>query len=134
MAQRRSAKTAKRKAPEKTAVTLRPIDRVRQSYDRSLRSIVIPEWDNLELYFGKITQADMEAVDAREPKTKFDRNLLLIVHKARTADGKPAFQESDRVYLKSEADFVILTRLVEFMFGAAFDLEALKAELDSNPT
>ena len=78
-----------RKPEEKTGE--RPIDRVRQAYGGATRSMKVPEWGGLELFFGPLTTADMEAVDARDPKSSYDRNLILLIYKAKDADGKPLF-------------------------------------------
>ena len=94
------------------------IDKVRAAYNASKRQFVIPEFDNLELWFGRLTTADMQAVLAREPKDTYEQDLLLLIHKAQDAEGKPAFQMGDLHYLKTEADYVVLRRVIAFMYDA----------------
>lgn len=121
-----------RKPEEKTG--LRPIDRVRQAYGGATRSLKIPEWEGMELFFGPLTTADMEAVEERNPKNTYDRNIVLLIHKAKDSEGKPLFGMGDKTYLRVEGDFVVLQRIISFMFGTTFDLDAAKKEVEENPT
>ena len=94
----------------------RAIDKVRSSYQAAKRQYVAPEFDNLEVWFGPLTTADMQAVAAREPKDTYEQDLMLLIHKATDAEGKPAFQMGDLHYLKTEADYLALRRMIGFMY------------------
>jgi len=96
----------------------RAIDKVRSAYNVSKRKLVVPEFDDLELWFGRLTTSDMQAVLAREPKDSYEQDLHLLIHKAQDAEGKPAFQMGDLHYLKTEADYVVLRRVIAFMYDA----------------
>jgi len=111
------------------------IDKVRAAYNAGKRQLVIPEFDNLELWFGRLTTADMQAVLAREPKDSYEQDLMLLVHKAQDAEGKPAFQMGDLHYLKIEADYVVLRRAIAFMYDATMlvEKEAIK-QIDQDPS
>lgn len=100
---------------------IKAIDRVREAAVSALRSITIPEWGDLTLHFGKLTIADQEAVEARTPKTAYERQLIMLIHKAKMEDGTPAFQMGDMHYLRNEADFVVVQRIVAFMYQTAFE-------------
>ncbi len=54
------------------------------------RELVVPEWDDMKLYFGKVTASDWDGVESRKPKTDMDRHLLLLILMARLDDGTPA--------------------------------------------
>jgi len=94
----------------------RAIDKVRASYNAAKRQIIVPEMENLELWFGRLTISDMQAVAAREPKDSFEQDLMLLIHKAMDAEGKPAFQMGDLHYLKTEADYIVIRRVIAFMY------------------
>jgi hypothetical protein len=119
----------------------RAIDVIRAKSALERRKIVVPEW-GLTFYFGKMTVADMEAVDARrkegEEMTHQHRNMVLLVAKAQDEDGTPMFGMGDIMFLKSEADFVVLQRVVNFMFESAYqsieaEVDGKKKEIESNP-
>jgi hypothetical protein len=105
----------------------RAIDKVRAAFSRALRPLEIPEW-GLTLYFGPLTVAEMEAVEKRQPKTPYERNLFLLVSAARDADGKPVFQQTDIYTLQTEATIEVIGRIIAFMWkddsgqGAAKEL------------
>lgn len=111
----------------------RAIDKVRAAFSRKTRSIVIPEWDGLELFFGPLTTADLDAVEARQPKTVNERNLLLLIHKARDKDGATLFSFGDLHYLRTEAAMAPLNQAFEAMYGVTVDLDAARQELETNP-
>lgn len=112
----------------------RAIDRIRSASTAARRKIVVPEWGNLELYFDRLTVSDMEAITDQEPKSTFDRNIRLLVHKAKDADGKPVFSSGDVVYIKTEADYLIVQRVIGFMFETAYGtVEEAKEQLREDP-
>ena len=94
----------------------RAIDKVRASYNVAKRQLLVPEWDNLELWFGRLTITDMQAILAREPKDTYEQDCMLLIHKAMDAEGKPAFQMGDLHYLKTEADYLVVRRVTAFMY------------------
>ena len=128
-----------------TKSTTRPIDMVRQSYASARRSIVIPEWAGLELFFFPLTTADQEAIEARMrdeegliPEDRsLDKRIYLVIAKAQLEDGTPAFKFGEFGYLKKEADFLVLNRVVTAMYSASMpmhDSEAAKKKLEETPT
>ena len=117
---------------KKTEPTRSAIDAVRQAQSAKQRKLVIKEWGDLEMWFGPITIADLEAIEKREPRSSHERNIILLIHKARDKDGKPLFQMGDLHYLKTEADWTILNPIFAFMFESvigAGDVEEAKSEL-----
>ncbi|HLE03972.1 MAG TPA: hypothetical protein VI729_05075 [Anaerolineales bacterium] len=111
------------------------IDKVRAAYNAGKRQLVVPEFDNLELWFGQLTTADMQAVLAREPKDSYEQDLLLLIHKAQDADGKPAFQTGDLHYLKTEADYVVLRRVIAFLYSTTALIEQeVKKQIEGDPS
>ena len=111
------------------------IDKVRAAYNTSKRRFVVREFEDLELWFGRLTTADMQAVLAREPKDSYEQDLILLIHKAQDAEGKPAFQMGDVHYLKTEADYVVLRRIIAFMYDATAlsDKEATQ-QIEQDPS
>lgn len=111
----------------------RAIDVIRRCSVEQRRSIKVPEWEGLELFFGKITVADMQAVEEREPKTPQERNVILVIHKAQDKAGKPVFSFGDMHYLVTEADFVVLQRVWNFMFESAYTPAEAKEAIKTDP-
>jgi hypothetical protein len=128
--------------PQKTGADRRAIDVIRERSALTRRSIEIPEW-GLTMYFGKMVVADMEAVDERrqdddeKKMTPQERNMILLVSKAQNEDGTPMFRMGDIMFLRTEADFVVLQRVVNFMFETAHTnvekIAAAKAEIEQRP-
>ncbi len=111
-----------------------PIDKVRSSFNAGRREMVVPEWDDLHIYFTPITVAEWESVEARKPRGEQDRQLLLLVAKARDEKGKPLFAYGDMNTLRTEAAFNVIQRVITFMWeGIPTEKEAEK-ELEANPT
>lgn len=119
----------------------RAIDVIRAKSALERRKIEVPEW-GLTFYFGKMTVSDMEAVDARrkegEEMSHQHRNMVLLVAKSQNEDGTPMFGMGDIMFLKSEADFVVLQRVVNFMFESAYqsieaEVDGKKKEIEKNP-
>lgn len=120
--------------PKTQPAGTRPIDVIRRCSSLNRRSITIPEWEDMTLYFGKITVADWDGVEARNPKSDMERNLLLLISMARLEDGTPAFQGGDKMYLEREADFAVLQRVLNFMYEGAYEgLEQAEAAITENP-
>jgi hypothetical protein len=111
----------------------RPIDQIRAAFRRAKRSLAMPELGGLVFWFGPVTPADMQAVEDRKPKDHHDRNLILLIHKAESETGKPLFQMGDLHYLKTECDYVVLQKVVNFMFDTITDEEA-KTAVETDPT
>lgn len=105
--------------PEETDVG-RPIDVIRRCSSLNNREIVVPEWDGMKLYFGKMTGANWDSVDARSPKTDMDRHLLFLIMMAKQEDGTPAFQTGDKQYLVNEAELSVLQRVIAFMYEGSY--------------
>ena len=82
--------------------------------DIPMRSITIAEWET-DVYFRPITVGDMKWVELRKPKTEYDSNLLLLIRKAKDADGVKMFEPGDKQKLEDETDMSILARLMAFM-------------------
>lgn len=134
---------AGKKQAQKIPTTKRAIDQVRAGVARRRRKIVVKQWENLELWFGPLTQDDMDAVNDRlraeglkEPeddiRQESRRRILLVIHKAETKDGKKAFQFGDEHYLRTEADYLVLQTVIAFMYESAISLP--EAEKGSGAT
>lgn len=119
----------------------RPIDKIRQASRDQRRSIEVEGW-GLELFFRPLTTADIEAVDAsmrddgKAPEEhRQDRRIRLLVEKAELEDGSRAFRPGDIHHLKQEADYVVLQRVIGFMYKAAVPtVEAGKDESEGTET
>lgn len=112
---------------------LRAIDIVRRRSAAARRMVVVPEWEDMQIWFGKLTVSDMEATGdrvsaAKQPLTTLERNIVLVIVKAENEDGTPVFAMGDLHFLKTEAEFAVVQRLIDFMFGAA--LPTAEAEAD----
>ena len=115
---------------------MKAIDRVRNAYREKRRMIAVPEWENLELYFGPLTVEDVVSVDARTngKDDRYERNILMLIHKARTKEGKAVFGFGDKKVLMSEADLVVINKIVAFMWENVPDLEEAREEIEADPT
>jgi hypothetical protein len=112
----------------------RPIDVIRRCSSLDRREIVIPEWEDMKLYFGKMTAAAWDGVEARKPKTDMDRHLLLLIKMAMGEDGKPAFNMGDREYLKTEAALPVLQKVINFMYEGVYEsVEQAEEAIEGNP-
>lgn len=111
----------------------RAIDQIRQKA-APVRSITVPEW-GLTFYFNKLTTADVEFANEREPKNAQERNLLLLIHKARNEDGTPMFASGDLHYLREEADWFLLSKVVTFMYevSVGLSLSEAKEKIETDP-
>lgn len=117
----------------------RPIDQIRQAFSSKMQMIAIPEWPDedgkpMEFYFGPMTAADMDVLSAvfdKDSKVpQIDRDLTLLVHKARDINGLPMFLDVDKPYLKSQALLYVLRRLLNFMWvGPAITVEEAQDEI-----
>jgi hypothetical protein len=112
-----------------------PIDAVRRAYTQKRRSIVVEEWGDLEMYFGPLTVEDMESIESRvrDPDSQYERNVILIIHKARDKDGGQLFNFGDKKILMAEADLTVLQRVIKFMWEGVLTLEDAKEEIEGNP-
>jgi hypothetical protein len=112
----------------------RPIDRVRQHFAGEDRTLTIPEW-KLTLHFGKVTLADIRGVRDRAPKDLNEQNVFLLISKARLDDGQPAFQMGDKHFLMTEADAMVMHRVINFMLEAAYTgVDEAKRAIEADPT
>lgn len=116
--------------------TPRAIDVIRQSTTDQRRSIVVSEWGGLEMFFSRLTSSDIASVGDRDPKSPQERNLILLIHKARDREGRPLFQMGDLHYLMTEADWFVLQKVVTFMYESSYggDLERAVEVLRENPS
>lgn len=113
----------------------RAIDVIRRSSSLSRRELVVPEWEDMKLYFNKITAADWDAVESRKPRTDMHRNLLMLVRMARNEAGEPIFGSGDIEYLKNEAALDVLQRVMLFMFEGLYEnIEQAVEEIEGNPS
>lgn len=111
------------------------IDKIRAAYNTARRRILVPEFEELELFFGRLTTSDMQAVLGREPKDSYEQDLILLIHKAQDAEGKPAFQMGDLHYLKTEADYVVLRRIIAFMYDTtALSEKEVTKQVEQDPS
>ena len=117
---------------------MKAIDVIRRHTIDTRRAKTISEWhvdgEPLVLYFGKVSVEDMEAVAERNPKNTFDRNLIMLVSKAQSEDGSPAFDFGDIPFLR-KADFIIVQELINFMYETSYgSVEEAKEKNKKDPT
>jgi len=79
------------------------------------KALELPQFD-LTLYFGPLTQADMEAVEARDPSSRFEENTLLVIQKAETETGERAFAWGDKHYLMNDVPLMVMQQIVAHMY------------------
>lgn len=115
---------------------MKPIDRVRNAYQGKRRSIVVPEWGNLELWFGPLTVEDMVSIDERVGGNGnlYERSIYMLIHKARTQQGEPIFAFGDVKVLKTEADIAIVNRIIAAMTTDVPTLEQADEAIATDPT
>lgn len=117
----------------------RAVDLIKQNVRNESRSIVMPQWGGLELFFGKLTLADMEQVAEEGGKnmSSQERNLRLLINKAKDKDGKLLFSAGDRYTLQNEAEYADVLKVINFMFEVAapkLTPEEAQSEVRASPT
>ena len=128
---------AKGKGPKKPVATrqgTRAIDQIRNRYMGERRSIVVPEWGDLELWFGPVTPSAMEKVDDRDPASNLDRSLLLLVMMATDEGGKPLFEFGDVKHHKETTEFTVLQRVFDFMLSSLLEKAEAEKLVAKDPT
>ena len=95
----------------------RLIDRARQKFNSLHERYLCKEWGEddthpLEVFFSPITVNDLEAIDARNPITHHDRNVLTLILKARDEQNQPLFQWGDAISLKTEVEYGVILDIV----------------------
>lgn len=114
-----------------TPEEVRPIDKIRAAFADKFWELYVPEWD-LTIYFRPMTQADLQAAElARGSELgRFEKNVNLLVRKARNKDGMPLFQPGDCHALMNEARFEVVQRCINFMYSCgSLSLQEAKIEL-----
>lgn len=115
----------------------RAIDRVRQGFQRDVRWLEVPEWGGLKLGFGTVTYADVQAVKGMTSgdgaQSDFDVSLRLLVSKALDEGLKPAFSPGDIEYLRREADYEVLLRVIAFMYNRIPSRAEAEKEVGETP-
>jgi hypothetical protein len=109
----------------------RLIDKIIAKAATGKRSIVVPEWDGVELFFEPLTRAKMEEA---MPKDKVDRpfttqSLFLLVFMAKDASGHRVFKQGDIEALRTQADLGVLSRVEAFMWGTVLPNEKQVEEM-----
>ena len=59
---------------------------------------------------------------------------MLLIHKAVKRDGTPAFDFGDFQYLLADADYLVLDRVLDFMYGRMVSYLEAKKEVGETPT
>lgn len=80
--------------------------------------VEVPEWsDNPDkpvvLVFDKMTMAHNIKVYKKHKGDVMGSQVSLLIWLAKTEDGKPAFEEKDRIYLENSVDPTVLYRVVD---------------------
>lgn len=116
--------------------SLRAIDRMRQFSSANRRSISVPEWGDLTFYFYPLRVAELSAIEDFAPKNHHERNVLMLVLKAKHEDGTAMFTSGDAFALKNEIDAAVLQRVVSFMWSTTMPktVEEAKALIVGDPT
>jgi hypothetical protein len=108
----------------------RAVDRLRVTMDRSR---VRAEVFGVEMFFEPLTFADLAAANARTPGSDEERNLILLVLKAKDAEGKPVFSWADLPVLRTEVPVQRLRVALEAMYGALVSEKDAETELGKTP-
>jgi len=107
----------------------RAIDQIRRVFSHQMSEITVPEWADedgtpLSIFFAPMTVADFEVLqlgsgdpaDGESVESFHDRNLRLVLHKARDKEGRPLFESGDILTLKREAHYPVVQRVISFMY------------------
>lgn len=100
----------------------RAIDRARSAWSATRNMLSVPEWPDsdgkpLEVFFTKLTAADVETVRAREPKSDAEYNLIMLIQKAKDDTGRNLFEFGDRMALQNEVEYSVILRIIGAMAG-----------------
>jgi len=123
---------------KKAEGAVRTIDRLRTHYNAQRRSIVVKELGGLEVFFTPISAYEVDEV-ARRIKARgakagdFDRNLYLVIFKAKDSEGRELFSMGDFDALKKEADITVLQEIIAFMWADVSAPEKAKEEIKADP-
>ncbi len=113
----------------------RLIDRIIAKAATGKRSLVIPEWDGVELFFEPLNRAEMEeATKNAGDRPVTTQSLFLLVHMAKDAEGNRVFKQSDIEALRTKADLGVLTRVEAFMWGTVLPSDKeVAARIEADP-
>lgn len=120
-------------SPVTPAAAPRTIDLIRAHFSSKLVPVEVPEW-GLTLWFGPLTMADFEVVSVTAGERAEERNVRLLISKARLQDGTPAFAPGDLHYLRTEAQARVITRLVNAMYEVGAVTKEAAEEAVGNST
>lgn len=106
------------------------IDQLRVAMDRCQTKVVVA---GVEMYFTPLTYADVANAAARNPGSDEEKNLYLLILKAKDAEGKPLFSWADLPILKTQVPATRLNEAMMAMYGASITQEDAEAELRKTP-
>ena len=104
------------------------IDIARAHYEEKREAVVVPEWGGITVYYAPVTYADMDALEARNPATNLERNVLLLIAKTVDENGKQLFRWGDSHHLMASVDQEVLTRLAQKMMGVGVSDKAMDTD------
>lgn len=115
----------------------RAIDKIRAAFVQARRQIHVKEW-GLDIYIRRFTMGDIAAVRVLAPDNGDAQNVHLLCRVAEDADSKPLFQLGDFDHLMNGTDYLVVQRVISFMFASTYaTLEAAvedqRKQLDTDP-
>jgi hypothetical protein len=95
------------------------ISRVRAHFDSlAPKTIIVPEWDGLQIYTTPVTIADQTAIyKGNADADIYEICIEALIVKAKDADGKPLFTIADRPALRNRADPAVIARVAGEILG-----------------
>jgi len=118
--------------PEEAPAAFSAIDKVLSAVRRERRHLHYEPW-NLDIYCGPILAGDMMAVDARNPTSWVERNILLLIQKCENEDGSKMFGFGMFDHF-TRADWTQIQDVVEFVHGGEVKVQEAEQALDKSPT
>ena len=104
-----------------------PMDKVtahfRNKISGEAKSITVPEWDNLTIYYktSNTLEAEGRLVELAQKGKTIEALVETLITKAMDEDGKPMFKKMDKVSFMHEADPSVVIRVVGEMNSANLD-------------
>lgn len=109
----------------------RAIDAWKESFQRAGKSAVV---GGVEMHFDPLTSHDLARAAAYEPKSDEERNVYLLIIKAKDGEGKPLFQVGDFHDLMHSTPLAFLRDALEAMYASAVvDAESAAKALGESP-
>jgi hypothetical protein len=110
----------------------RTVDVLKEDFMARQRRPFKVSWTDELFYFDPVTAEDWEKVQVNDPGRQ-EQKILLLIRKAKRADGTPHFEAGDLFYLKTQADNERINELVDGLLSGIPSPEQARAAVTADP-